>query len=135
VTDGLSRLMGKLSRAVLRGGGHGDVFPLTRQADPSLLHEMYGWRTSHVYPFPLLTPLCSSDIQACHPTATARCTSNSNSVAAMSSPEGTAERRSIRAVPSPTRTITLSRLLLALALIAHPARRQACSVLLTVAAW
>ena len=25
VTDGLSRLMGQLSRAVLRGGGHGEV--------------------------------------------------------------------------------------------------------------
>ena len=30
VADGLSRLMGQLSRAVLRGEGHGDVFPLTR---------------------------------------------------------------------------------------------------------
>ena len=28
---GLSGLMGKLSRSVLRGGEHGDVLPLTRQ--------------------------------------------------------------------------------------------------------
>jgi len=35
VTNGLSRLMGQLSRAAQRGGGHGDGFPLTRQAATS----------------------------------------------------------------------------------------------------
>ena len=63
MAKGLSGLMGWLSRAVLRGGGHGDVCLLTRLADISahLVHSYgFSFEMSHMVVsggFTLLIPI------------------------------------------------------------------------------